>query len=440
MDADEKIITITGLNHEGAGIGHLQDGRVIFIPGALPGELVGTEVVFIKKNYALGRLVRVREASPDRVLPPCPETASCGGCDLQHMDYRAQLHWKRRLVIDALQRLGHLGDIRVLPVLGMVNPWGYRNKVRLHVYRKRLGFYSPGTHDLAPLSCCPVLPAGLLEAARAIARSLPGLPPGLQHVTLRQGLATGELLVVLEAQPGWQGGRELAGELAGRFPELVGVVSLAGGGRNRRGPEDFAGGCRSFTLYGRDYLEERLGDLRFHISATTFFQVNSAQAEVLYKQAATFAGLRAGEEVLDAYCGSGAIALWLSRRARRVTGVEVVPEAVYDARRNAIINNLANVRFRTGAAEVVLPRLAGKGCRPEVIILDPPRAGCDRRVLAAVATMGPRRLVYVSCNPATLARDLAYLREAGFTPGPVQPVDMFPHTHHIECCALAVKE
>lgn len=440
----DSAITITGLNHEGAGIGHLQDGRVIFVPGALPGEQVRVEVVSVKKNYARGRLVQVVEASPDRVLPPCPEAASCGGCDLQHLDYRAQLHWKRRLVIDALQRLGHLGDIRVLPVLGMVNPWGYRNKVRLHICRGRLGFYRPGSRELAPFSRCLLLPPGLLEAARTIARLLPGLPPGLQHVTLRQGLATGELLVVLEALPGWQGDRELAENLAGRFPELVGVVSLAGGGRNRSGPEDFtgepAGDCRPFTLYGRDYLEERLGGLRFHLSATTFFQVNSAQAEVLYKQAAAFAGLRGGEEVLDAYCGSGAIALWLSRRAGRVTGVEVVPEAIIDARRNAILNNLANVRFRTGAAEVVLPLLAGKGYRPEVIILDPPRAGCHQRVLAAVAAMAPRRVVYVSCNPATLARDLAYLREAGFTPGPVQPVDMFPHTHHVECCVLITKK
>ncbi|OIQ60938.1 23S rRNA (uracil-C(5))-methyltransferase RlmCD [Moorella thermoacetica] len=465
----DSAITIIGLNHEGAGIGHLQDGRVVFVPGALPGEQVLVEVVSVKRNYARGRLVQVVEASPDRVLPPCPEAASCGGCDLQHLDYRAQLHWKRRLVIDALQRLGHLGDIRVLPVLGMANPWGYRNKVRLHVRRGRLGFYHPGSHELAPFSRCPLLPPGLLEAARTIARLLPGLPPGLQHVTLRQGLATGELLVVLEALPEWQGDRELAEKLAGRFPELVGVVSLAGG-RSRSGPKDFTGepaadysgwiktggkearraryqegfvpgrlGGRPFTIYGRDYLEERLGDLRFQISAATFFQVNSAQAEVLYNQAAAFAGLQGGEEVLDAYCGSGAIALWLSRRAGRVTGVEVVPEAIVDARRNAILNNLANVRFRTGAAEVVLPRLAGKGYRPEVVILDPPRAGCDRRVLAAVATMESRRVVYVSCNPATLARDLAHLREAGFKPGPVQPVDMFPHTHHVECCVLITK-
>ncbi|APC09129.1 23S rRNA (uracil(1939)-C(5))-methyltransferase RlmD [Neomoorella thermoacetica] len=467
----DSAITIIGLNHEGAGIGHLQDGRVIFVPGALPGEQVLVEVVSVKRNYARGRLVEVVKASPDRVLPPCPEAASCGGCDLQHLDYRAQLHWKRRLVIDALQRLGHLRDIPVLPVLGMANPWGYRNKVRLHVCRGRLGFYRPGSHELAPFSCCPLLPPGLLEAARAIASLLPGLPPGLQHVTLRQGLATGELLVVLEALPEWQGDRELAEKLAGRFPELVGVVSLAGGGRSRSGPKDFARepalecsgwvktggkearraryqegfvprrlGGRPFTLYGRDYLEERLGDLRFYISATTFFQVNSAQAEVLYNQAAAFAGLQGGEEVLDAYCGSGAIALWLSRQAGRVTGVEVVPEAIVDAWRNAILNNLANVRFRTGAAEAVLPRLAGKGYRPEVIILDPPRAGCDRRVLAAVATMEPRRVVYISCNPSTLARDLAHLREAGFKPGPVQPVDMFPHTHHVECCCFLVKE
>lgn len=482
-----NIITISGLNHEGAGVGHLQDGRVIFVPGALPGEQVEVKVVTNKKNYALGRLVQVLKASPDRVLPPCPEAAACGGCDLQHLDYRAQLYWKRRLVVDALERLGHLDDIRVLPVLGMANPWGYRNKVRLHIAKNQLGFYRPGSHEVAPFSCCPLLPAGLLTAAREVARLLPGLPPGLRHVTLRQGRATGELLVALENRAGWTGGEELAEKLAGRLPELVGVVSLTAGGRNRNEVQNFTdkpfdansnrrktkrqeaggpdhqervapdrrgwtpaatskppeegqpeqrGGPQQSLIYGCDYLEERLGDLCFHISAATFFQVNSAQAEVLYDQAAALAGLRGGEEVLDAYCGSGAIALWLSRRAGRVMGVEVIQEAINDARRNAAINDITNTCFRVGAAEAVLPRLAEGGYRPEVVILDPPRAGCDRRVLAAVVAMAPRRVVYVSCYPATLARDLDYLREAGFAPGPVQPVDMFPHTHHVECVAL----
>lgn len=484
MHPVNNLITITGLSHEGAGVGHLQDGRVIFVPGALPGEQVGAVVVTTKKNYALGRLVQVVKASPDRVLPPCPEAATCGGCDLQHLDYRAQLHWKRRLVVDALLRLGHLQEVRVLPVLGMANPWGYRNKVRLHVAKNRLGFYRPESHEVAPFSCCPLLSEGLLAAAWEIARLLPGLTPGLQHVTLRQGRATGELLVALENRAGWTGGEELAEKLAGRLPELVGVVSLTAGGRSRNEVQNFTdkpldansnrrktkrqeaggpdhqervvpgrrgwtpaaaskppeegqpeqrGGPQQSLIYGRDYLEERLGELRFHISAATFFQVNSAQAEVLYDQAATRARLQGGEEVLDAYCGSGSIALWLSRRAGRVRGVELVPGAVSDARRNAVLNNITNTRFRVGAAEAILPHLAGAGYRPEVVILDPPRAGCHQRVLAAVAAMAPRRVVYVSCNPATLARDLAYLQEAGFTLGPVQPVDMFPHTHHVEC-------
>ncbi|MDK2893896.1 MAG: rRNA (uracil1939-C5)-methyltransferase [Moorella sp. (in: firmicutes)] len=426
----EKV-DITGLTHEGAGVGRLQDGLAVFVPGALPGERVKIELVARKKNYALARLLEIEKASPDRVLPPCPEAHHCGGCHLQHLDYRAQLLWKRRLVVEALQRLGGLRDIRVLPVVGMANPWGYRNKVRLHVARGRLGFYRPGSHEVVPSSHCPLLPAGLLELAREMARLLPGLAPGLKHVTLRQGRATGELLVALEVEAGWPGGKELAVKLAGRFLELVGVVALPFN-NSREAVEET-------ILYGRDYLEERLGELRFHISATTFFQVNTVQAETLYNQAAAFTSLQGGEEVLDAYCGSGAIALWLSRQAGRVTGVEVVAEAIAYARRNAALNNITNTRFRAGAAEVVLPRLAGAGYRPEVVILDPPRAGCDRRVLAAVAVMAPRRVVYVSCNPATLARDLAYLREAGFTPGPVQPVDMFPHTHHVECCALLIR-
>ncbi|MBC7324796.1 MAG: 23S rRNA (uracil(1939)-C(5))-methyltransferase RlmD, partial [Moorella sp. (in: Bacteria)] len=257
--------------------------------------------------------------------------------------------------------------------------------------------------------------------------------PGPKHVILRQGWATGELLVVLEAPASWPGGTALAEELAQRFPHLVGVVALPARGGDRVEGLDPGEEPLAFTIFGRHYLEERLGGFRFHIAATTFFQVNSAQAEILYNQAAAFAGLQGGEEVLDAYCGSGVIALWLSRQAGRITGVEVVAGAIADARRNAILNNITNTWFRVGAAEAVLPRLAREGYRPEVVVLDPPRAGCDCRVLAAVAAMEPRRVVYVSCNPATLARDLAYLQKAGFTSGPVQPVDMFPHTYHVEC-------
>ncbi|WP_258359518.1 23S rRNA (uracil(1939)-C(5))-methyltransferase RlmD [Moorella sulfitireducens (nom. illeg.)] len=422
-------IDITGLNHEGAGVGRLQGGMVVFVPGALPGERVKIEIVARKKHYALARLLEIEKASPDRVLPPCPEVYQCGGCHLQHLDYRAQLLWKRRQVVEALRRLGGLRDVSVLPVLGMANPWGYRNKVRLHVAGNRLGFYQPGSHEVVPFAHCRLLPSGLLELAREIARLLPGLEKGLEHVTLRQGRATGEMLVALEARSGWPGAKVLSGELAGRFPELVGIVAHPT--KNDRG------GFRETLLFGRDYLEERLGALRFHISATTFFQVNSAQAEVLYDRAGDLAGLRGGEEVLDAYCGSGSIAMWLSRRAGMVTGVEVVEGAVKDARRNAVLNKINNLSFHVGAAERVLPRLAGEGYRPEVVVLDPPRSGCDRRVLAAVAAMQPRRIVYVSCNPSTLARDLSYLQKTGFTLGPMQPVDMFPHTHHIECvCCL----
>ncbi|PRR68598.1 23S rRNA (uracil(1939)-C(5))-methyltransferase RlmD [Neomoorella humiferrea] len=419
-------IEITGLNHEGAGVGRLPDGMVAFVPGALPGERVKIELSARKKHYALARLLEIEKASPDRVLPPCPEAGSCGGCQLQHLDYRAQLLWKRRLVVEALRRLGGLRDVSVLPVLGMVNPWGYRNKVRLHVADNSLGFYRPGSHEVVPFFHCRLVPSEFMEVVRELARLLPVLGRGPEHVILRRGWATGEMLLALEARTGWTEGEVLAGKLSRRFPELVGVVALPSG----------EGYCETILL-GRNYLEERLDGLRFHISATTFFQVNSAQAQVLYELAAAMAGLQGGEKVLDAYCGSGAIAMWLSRRASMVIGVEVVEGAVQDARRNAVLNKVDNLRFHVGAAERLLPHLAAEGYRPEVVVLDPPRAGCDRRVIDAVAVMQPRRIVYVSCNPATLARDLALLQKRGYTPGPVQPVDMFPHTYHIECvCRL----
>jgi len=249
-------IMITGLNHEGAGVGRLENGMVVFVPGALPGERVSLKLVSKKKNYALARLLTIESASLERVLPPCPDSGRCGGCHLQHLSYKSQLYWKRQLVAGAFQRVGGL-KVRVLPVLGMTNPWGYRNKVRLHIDEGRMGFYRPGSHKVTPLSRCPLLPSSMLDLARGIERLLPGTTPGLKHVTLRRGWATGEILVALETVTGWAGGKELAWQLALLFPDLVGVVAKPEKGK-------------PVILYGRDYLEERLGGLHFHISATTF--------------------------------------------------------------------------------------------------------------------------------------------------------------------------
>ncbi|NLW06558.1 MAG: 23S rRNA (uracil(1939)-C(5))-methyltransferase RlmD, partial [Clostridia bacterium] len=332
----DNIVIINSLNHEGAGVGRLKNGMVVFVPGALPGERVSVELVNIKKNYAVARLLRIEEASPERVLPPCPEANSCGGCQRQHLNYHSQLYWKRQFVVDALQRLGGIA-VNVRPVLGMQNPWGYRNKVRLHCDKGRLGFYRPGSHELTPLGRCPLLPPAMLDLARMIERLLPTVAPGLKHLTLRQGWATGELLVVLETAAGWRSGKALAQQLADYFPDIVSIVHK---------PEK----RKEIVLYGRDYLEERLGTLRFHISSNTFFQVNSVQAELLYEQTAACAGLRGEEEVLDAYCGSGAIALWLSRQAGQVCGVEVMPQAIKDAWRNAALNKITNANFLAGDA------------------------------------------------------------------------------------------
>ncbi|MDK2820735.1 MAG: rRNA (uracil1939-C5)-methyltransferase [Clostridia bacterium] len=416
-----EVINITGLNHEGAGVGRLNNGKVVFVPGALVGEQVRIELLVDKKKYALGRLLEIEVASPDRVAPSCSE-GSCGGCQLQHLSYNEQLKWKQQKVIDAFKRIGGFSDIEVLPVLGMTNPWRYRNKVRLHVSKGQLGFYQPGSHEVNPLANCSLLPSLMLEVARFINELLPNLSPGLKHVTLRQGLKTGEVLVFLEVEQGWTEGKRLAKELKNHFSSLVSVVA---------GFEDKKKSL--VTLIGRDYLIEKLGNFTFHISPDTFFQVNTVHTEVLYNQVKEYAELEGEEEVLDAYCGSGSIAMWLSCKAKKVTGVEVVAQAIKDAGRNVVLNDIDNIEFHTGQAEVLLPRLAEKGYKPQVIVLDPPRAGCDRRVLKAVEKMKPIRVVYVSCNPATLARDVSYLSENGYVPAKVQPVDMFPYTHHVEC-------
>lgn len=436
-------LDITGQGHEGEGVGR-HEGFTVFVPGAIAGERVRAKIVKVQKSYAYARLMEVIEPSKYRTTPPCPVYRRCGGCHLQHMTYEGQLEHKRQVVIDALTRIGKLGDVPVHPTLGMDKPWEYRNKSQVPVGwvngKIVAGFYAPRTHDIIDLEGCPIQHPYSDEIVNKVKRALAdfAIPPydeaahkGLvRHIVARVGYHTGETMVALVTN-----GRKIPGadrlirRLREEIPHVVSIVQNV-----NTAVTNVIFGPETITLWGKDAIEDRIGDVRFSISARSFFQVNPVQTKVLYDKALEYAQLAGEETVIDAYCGIGTISLFLARKAKRVIGVEAVAEAIEDAKRNAALNGIANVEFRVGEAEKVIPELyAKRGLRADVVVVDPPRKGCDEALLQTIVDMRPDRVVYVSCNPSTLARDLRFLEDRGYRTQEVQPVDMFPQTKHVEC-------
>ena len=476
---DETELDINGISHDGAGIGRVE-GYTLFVHGALPGERVRVKVVKVQKNFGYGKLLDVLRASPDRVEPPCRVFRQCGGCQLQHASYEAQLRYKRQRVIDNLQRIGGLEDVIVHPVIGMEEPWRYRNKAQVPIgaandqaqnekersekeaaanggkrHSKQrspsklkliAGFYALGSHRIIDTDECLIQHEQndrVMVAVKRIGEEL-GIEPYdelthtglLRHVVARTSWHTGETMVVLVTN-----GDKLPHEkewIARIRRELPEVVSICQNINTKRTNVIF--GETTKVLWGRETIEDRIGNVRFAISARSFYQVNPVQTKVLYEKALEYAQLTGTETVMDAYCGIGTISLFLAEKAAQVYGVEVVPEAVYDARRNAELNGFRNVHFEIGKAEEVIPRWKEEGIKADVIVVDPPRKGCDPALLETMIAMKPNRIVYVSCNPATLARDLRILEDGGFRTVEVQPVDMFPHTTHVECCVSIEKK
>ncbi|MEW5920749.1 MAG: 23S rRNA (uracil(1939)-C(5))-methyltransferase RlmD [Bacillota bacterium] len=443
---EKVILEIEGLNHDGEGVGRFH-GFTVFVPWTAPGDRVEAEIISFQKNYARALPLSLPHPSPYRQEAPSPYHGRCGGCQLQHLQYSEQLRRKRQLVADALQRLGGI-DVPVRPVMGMEEPWHYRNKAQYPVVQEggkpKIGFFQRRSHNLVDVRHCLIQhPAA--ERVVAVVRELitelnipvynekehRGL---LRHLITRTSFSSGEVLLVLVTN-----GRELpaldqlVAQLTNRVKDLVGIVQNI---NTRRG--NVITGEENLLLWGRDYVVEELGALRFQISAGSFFQINSRQAKVLFNLVRDYAELKGGETVFDLYCGSGAISLFLSGKAARVIGVESYTPAVEDARKNARLNGITNVEFHAGLAEEVMTALSAQCLRADVAVMDPPRKGCEEKLLAALAEMQPSRIVYVSCNPATLARDLRYLAGAGpgYHPVAVQPIDMFPHTAHVECIVL----
>lgn len=447
---DKFTVTIEDMSEDGAGIGKT-DGYTWFIKDGLIGDVVEASAMKMKKNYGFARLVRVITPAPGRVKPVCPAARACGGCQLQELAYEEQLRFKERKVCNHLKRIGGLTDFIMEPIIGMENPWRYRNKAQYPIgYGKdgelTAGFYAGRTHSLIPapeLDCM----LGCDENRKLLKIILDFMKEfkisayreeehkGLvRHALLRKGFSSGELMVCLVIN-----GNRLPSEniLVERL-KGAGVTSISLSVNKEK--TNVIMGTEIINLYGPGYITDRIGDIEYRISPLSFYQVNPVQTEKLYGTALEFAGLTGGETVWDLYCGIGTISSFLAKKAGKVYGVEIIPQAIEDARENAKRNGLTNAEFFVGKAEEVLPEQYEKNhVRADVIVVDPPRKGCDSVCLDTIIKMAPEKVVYVSCDSATLARDVKYLGENGYEVKRVRAVDMFPMSGHVETVCLLSK-
>ena len=447
-------IVIEDLTMSGEGVGRI-DGYALFVKDTVPGDVVIAKAIKLKKNYGYGRLIKVLTPSKDRVEAKCPVAKACGGCTLMAMNYEKQLEFKRKLIENNLTRIGGLKDIEVPPVIGMDNPYRYRNKAQFPVGTDKegnivMGFYAGRTHSIIPNEDCLIgadINAGILAVIKDYMlknhikpydeNSQTGL---VRHILIRTGFTTGEIMVCLvindEKLPksdeliksllnlNFSDDRKIASIMTNTNTENTNVIL----------------GRKCSLLYGREYIEDYIGNVKYQIGPLSFYQVNPVQTKKLYGLALEFAGLTGNETVWDLYCGIGTISLFLAQKARKVYGVEIVPEAIADAKNNARINGIDNVEFYVGKAEEVLPdKYEKENVYAEVIVVDPPRKGCDETLLETMVKMSPERIVYVSCDSATLARDLKYLTERGYEVKRMQGVDQFCHSGHVECVTLLQK-
>ena len=442
MEEKTYPIAIDNLGSSGEGVGSL-DGLRVFVDGALPGEKVNVQLVERKKRYGRGKLCSIQEASSDRVAAPCPLFERCGGCQLQHLCTDAQLKAKEQKVRDAMERIGGFKDLTILPCVPSPEQFSYRNKIQLQVARNSegeliLGLYARRSNDFIELNECLIhCPIGeqvyhhlsrLLKSC-SIEPYNKGTGRGeLRNVLIRSATAQGKALVVFITNgPAGPTLQQLAKDLLEQCSEVAGVVNNI----NRR-RDNVILGRSSRLMEGDPAIEEEICGLRFKVSPASFFQVNTPQAEQLYRCAMEFLEFSDETRILDAYCGVGTMSLIFAQKAAEVLGIESVPEAIADAKRNAKSNGISNVSFRCARVEELIREVSDV----DAAVLNPPRGGCELEVLRAIADSSCSRIVYVSCNPATLARDCAHLAEMGYRLIKLQPFDMFPQTMHVETVAL----
>ncbi|MCL2528644.1 MAG: 23S rRNA (uracil(1939)-C(5))-methyltransferase RlmD [Defluviitaleaceae bacterium] len=440
-------VKIEGVTAKGFGIARVED-FVLFTEGGLTGDMLSIQVIKVKKTYGYGRILKILTPSPHRIESPCPISQKCGGCQWQNCDYKAQLGFKTDIVKDALARIGGLSNAPVADVIGMDNPQPYRNKAVFPIVPTEgggfeIGMYAPRSHRIIPVEVCAIQHPAHVEVLKVLRRHMGSYNISaydetahkgiMRYVIVRTSKATGEIMVVLVVNGN---GVPMEEELAEALTN-AGAATIVINRHRARGNTIMGDGFRVVT--GEGFIRERIGQVWYQLSAPSFFQINPVQAEALYNIAVEFAGLTGSEHVLDAHVGVGGVALQAAGKAKEVVGVDIVAEAIADAAKNAEINDIGNAKFVRGAAEEVIPEMLKSGVAPDVVFLDPPRKGCEKELLDGLVAAEVATIVYISCDPATLARDVKILAEGGYKLTAAQPVDMFPMTGKVEVCCKLVK-
>ncbi|MGN0477041.1 MAG: 23S rRNA (uracil(1939)-C(5))-methyltransferase RlmD [Ruminococcus sp.] len=446
---DKLIIDITGMTSEGYGVGKSEDGVAIFVPNSAVGDRAEVLIVKVLKNYCFGKLINLVTPSPDRCRVDCPVFLKCGGCCYRHITYDAELKIKEQKVRDAIARIAGL-DVKINPVVGAENPNHYRNKAQFPLAKDKdgnilMGFYGFHSHRVVDTHTCLLQPKifdQIMEVVRNFLKSTnqpvydeithKGL---LRHLYIRYGEKTGEIMVCLvvngekiKAQD------ELINSLKENIPAIKSVII-----NSNKEKTNVIIGTKNRTIFGENYIVDNLCGLNFRISPNSFYQVNHSQAERLYNKAKEYANLSGEETLVDLYCGTGTIGLTMARDCKRLVGVEIVPQAIKDAKLNAQINGITNAEFICGDATKCADKLKNEGVKPDVVVVDPPRKGLTPELIRIIKEMSPKRVVYVSCDPGTLARDLKIFEENKYSPQELTPFDLFPRTSHVECVVMLTK-
>ena len=428
MKKNEHVFGVcSGYTSDGHGVVKI-DGFPLFVKGMMDKESGELVVTLVKKSYGFARLLKLDKVNEERVNPACPIAKQCGGCQLQHMSYKEQLAFKKQKVQDVIERIAKL-NVQVEDVLGMAQPDHYRNKGQIPVGVVKgqvvTGFYRINSNTIIDTDSCGIQSEkinAVLQTMRSLFKKY-GNAGVFRHLLIKHAFVTGEVMVVwIVRQKKFAHREEMVQELVQTIPEIKSVVLN-----------------QEEVLYGESFITDEINGLKFHISAKSFYQVNPVQTKVLYGKALEFCNLKGNETVIDLYCGVGTISMFLAQKAGKVIGIEIVEQAVRDARENAALNGLDNVKFVCSDAAAYAKKMSEQGGRADVVVVDPPRKGCDQVTLGSIVQMAPERLVYVSCDPATLARDLRILEGKGYRVEVVQPVDMFPWTHHVETVVLLSK-
>lgn len=450
-------LEITGMTAEGQGVGHFC-GLAVFVAQAAAGDVLDVRIVKVQKSLAYGIIEQIHTPSPDRVTPACGVFPRCGGCAFQHISYEAECRIKAQIVSDAFARIGHLTPKELLPIYGAEQPAGYRNKAQYPCGTLQesgapcFGFYAPRSHRLVPVTHCQLQPAIFSQILARCADLLAEAPFSavtpydeetgsgmLRHLYLRQGYHSGELMLCFVAAKDTPAMRSLLRQLgealSAAFPEICSVMMNVNSDKT-----NVILGKKTVCLCGKDTIADTLCGVPVSLSPQSFYQVNTAQAERLFAEAKRLAAPQPRELLLDLYCGAGAIGLSMADAVGQVIGVEVVPQAIADAKENAKRAGISNAEFFAGDAGEIAAKFAAEGTKPDIIVLDPPRKGCDSVTLDACVQMQPARIVMISCNPATAARDAAYLCARGYSLEVLRPADFFPRTGHVECVVLMSRE